>query len=120
MRKLSFLIFFFSLIGCSINQSNESKFGASYTINLNEQSPLLEADSLTISLSYSGCNDAHSFLLLKNISSSNSEIWLFKETADQPCDGIIQEVRRFELTEEILTSKKIVFITPMDESVILN
>ncbi len=119
MRKFTILIFFSSLIGCSINQSNEPRFGASYTINLNEQSPSSRSDSLIVSLVYSGCSDAHSFKLQKNISSSTSEIWLFKETADQPCDGIIQEERGFEIAEEIRTSKSIVFVTPTEETVIL-
>tara|TARA_B100000508_G_C11209566_1_gene156983 strand:+ start:40 stop:402 length:363 start_codon:yes stop_codon:yes gene_type:complete len=119
MRKLTFLIFFSFLIGCSINQSIEPTFGASYTINLNEQSPLIQSDSLIVSLSYSGCSDLHSFILQKHISSSTSEIWLFKETADQPCDGIVQEERSFEITEEIRTSKSIVFVTPKEETVIL-
>lgn len=119
MIKLTFLIFFSSVIGCSINQSSEPEFGASYTINLNEQSPLIQSDSLIVSLYYSGCSDAHSFILQKNISSSTSEIWLFKETEDQPCDGIVQEVRSFEVAEEILTSKSIVFVTPMEETIII-
>ena len=75
--------------------------------------------SLTISISYSGCSSAHSFTLKNRLSSSTAEIWLFKETKDEPCDGIIQEVRTFQLPQEISTSKSIVLITPVEENIVL-
>tara|TARA_R110002126_G_scaffold227147_2_gene371774 strand:- start:23600 stop:23989 length:390 start_codon:yes stop_codon:yes gene_type:complete len=119
MRNFRFILFVILLIGCSLNQSEETEFGASYSINLNESSPSIEVDKLTISISYSGCSSAHSFTLKNRLSASTAEIWLFKETKDQLCDGIIQEVRTFQLPQEISTSKNIVLITPVDETIVL-
>lgn len=119
MRNFSFILLVTLLIGCSVNESVETEFGASYSINLNESSPQIEVDMLTISISYSGCSSEHSFILKNRLLASTAEIWLFKETKDQPCDGIIQEVRTFQLPQEISTSKSIVLITPIEEAIVL-
>ena len=119
MRNFSVILLVTLLVGCSQNQSEETEFGASYSINLNESSPSIDIDTLTISISYSGCSSAHSFTLKNRLSSSTAEIWLFKETKDEPCDGIIQEVRTFQLPQEISTSKSIVLITPVEENIVL-
>ncbi|MEQ8523046.1 MAG: hypothetical protein RIB15_00015 [Gracilimonas sp.] len=119
MRNLSFLFLLPLIIGCSVNQTEESVFGASYTISLSERTPFLEENILNISLYYSGCSNDHSFLLKKRASTSRTEVWLFKETPDQPCDGIVSEVRNFEVPQEILKQKSIIFLTPIGESVVL-
>ena len=119
MKNFS-LIVFYLLISCSVNKTNESMFGAPYSINLYPNSPLIKADSLIISLSYSGgCDHVQHFELKKRFQHFTSELWVVKTTPEGSCDLYTTEERFFLLSENILDSKNIVLITPSFDRITL-
>ncbi|MBO6622186.1 MAG: hypothetical protein JJ892_14095 [Balneola sp.] len=124
MRTFVFILLVTLLVGCfdnqSVNSSEEIEFGALYSVIISSNLPTISNGNLIIKVSYSGCNDGHEFELKNRTVNSAAELWLFKLTEDQPCDAYFEEEKTFNLSESILSSEKIVLITPTDDRIELN
>lgn len=103
-----------SLSACITDQGKESsQFGAQYNLLQTSSLPSLSNDTLHIRVSYSGCSGNHAFTIRHSIkSSSTTEIWLFKETPDQPCDAYFEEEKTYLLPENIRSQQNIVLVGP--------
>ncbi|MEX2603783.1 MAG: hypothetical protein WD361_06255 [Gracilimonas sp.] len=123
MRTFSFILLFTFLIGCSENQSvnlsDEIEFGARYSIVMTSALPTINNGTLVSKISYSGCNDSHEFELKNQTANSIAELWLFKQTEDQPCDAYFEEEKTYNLSESILSAENIVLITPSEDRITL-
>ena len=123
MRTLSFILLFTFFIGCSeiqsVNTSDEVDFGARYSIITTSNVPTISNGTLISKVSYSGCNDGHEFELKNRMVNSTAELWLFKQTDDQPCDAYFEEEKTYNLPKSILGSEEIVLITPSEDRISL-
>ena len=123
MRTFSFILLFTFFIGCSENQSvntsQEIEFGARYSVITTLNVPTISNGTLISKVSYSGCNDGHEFELKNRLANSTAELWLFKQTEDQPCDAYFEEEKTYNLSESILSAENIVLITPTENRITL-
>ncbi|NBB76899.1 MAG: hypothetical protein GVY02_05915 [Bacteroidetes bacterium] len=124
MKKLIlFILITLFLFGCSDDPSGndleEIEFGASYRLIQDEELPQLFDRILTVRVGYSGCEGAHEFTLRSRINGADGEMWLFKETRDQPCDAFFNEVLSFQVPNDVFTSQNVVLITPELERIML-
>lgn len=97
-----------------------NRFGYSYSVDYGENTPLIANGMLHVIVSHGGCNPGHSFTLeYERIGSSAYEIWLYKETPDQPCRAYFSYSRSFTLPEVLRNAGRIILLNPVDESMIL-
>lgn len=106
-----------SLLGCITDQGKEpSLFGAYYDLVQTQAMPSVTADSVYVRVAYSGCSGNHLFTLrYRAIASATTELWLFKETSDQPCDAYFEENKTYSLPDEVRRRQKIVLVGPFDK-----
>lgn len=74
-----------------------SEFGAHYAI-VDSPAPAVRNDTLVVTVQYGGCSGNHAFDVRSRVLAAGTELWLFKETPDQPCDMLVIEERRFALS----------------------
>ncbi|HWP83412.1 MAG TPA: hypothetical protein VNN76_12255 [Bacteroidota bacterium] len=119
--KAILLIIVLWLAGCVLESSDDAvEFGASYRLLERTTAPLLTQDSLFVAVSYSGCNGNHIFILRYRAAGfSAAEVWLFKQTGDEPCDRHIEETKRFALPAVIKSSERVTLLGPYDKRIIL-
>lgn len=122
-KSIYFILMTCFLIGCSDdpagNELEEIEFGASYRLIQDGELPQLFDRTLTVRVGYSGCEGAHEFTLRSRINGADGEMWLFKETQDQPCEAFFNEVLSFQVPNDVFTSQNIVLITPELERITL-
>ena len=111
------------LSSCSENQAVNStekiEFGAGYSLVSNAKTPFIQNNSLVATVTYSGCNDRQIFQLMGRNTGNTAELWLFKETPDQPCDAYFREERIFTIPVNFLMADSMVLITPDLERIVL-
>jgi hypothetical protein len=121
--SITFILIILILIGCSDdpagNDLEEIEFGASYQLVQDGELPQLFGRTLTVRVNYSGCEGGHEFTLRSRINGADGEMWLFKETQDQPCDAFFNEVLSFQVPNEVFTSQNVVLISPELERITL-
>lgn len=108
------------IVGCTNDQDSEAtQFGSYYSLLQTQTQPSLTTDSLLVRVGYSGCNGNHTFSLKYRVISSIAEVWLFKETAGQPCDASFEESKVFAVPNEIRNSSKVILLGPQDKKFVL-
>lgn len=114
MKKTIYLLSFLFFTGCLSNSDDiDPLFGYRYNIVETDEYPVILNDSLIVKVQYGGCNDNHDFTILHKKESHNySEVWLFKQTPDQSCEAVIQEIRSFRLPVEVFSTNQAFVIGP--------
>jgi len=122
MKNILLLLLLLPIIGCLNGpRGDEFDFGSSYALSQTTELPGISNDSLNVQVAYSGCNGDHLFELKSRIDDSFvAELWLFKQTPDQPCDAYFVENRAFPLSKKAIHSSKIVLFGPGDKRITLN
>jgi len=104
------------IVGCINDQGNDTtEFGSAYNLVQTQTQPSLTTDSLLVMVAYSGCSGNHTFSLKYRVISSIAEVWLFKETASQPCDAYFEESKAFAAPNAIRNSSKVTLLGPQDK-----
>jgi hypothetical protein len=88
------------LLGCSDPVAPDpAAFGALYRIQPAPDPPVLNGQTLEMTLEYGGCRNNHEFELRSRVTSPNStDVWLRKTTPYEPCDMLVIERRTFPVT----------------------
>jgi hypothetical protein len=88
------------LLGCSDPVAPDpDAFGALYRIQEVPDPPVLNGQTLEVTLEYGGCRGNHEFELRSRLTSPTSvDVWLRKTTPDEPCDMLVIERRNFQVT----------------------
>lgn len=116
MRLSLYLLPLIFFAGCLTNTDDlDPSFGYRYSLIETEEYPVISKGSLTVKVQYGGCNGDHDFMIQhRKVSPEISEVWLYKQTPDQICDALFQEIRSFKLPVEVFSSNQIYVIGPDD------
>lgn len=102
-----------------IRDAQLNRFGYNYRIIDSEDFPTFKNDSLVVEITYSGCNSGHDYSLEYKRIGSTFELWLFKETPDEPCRAIIRDIQSFKIPKRVTESLHIFLLNPVDDRIIL-
>lgn len=121
MKILAYLFLGVICISCSnnnsVNSDIEIEFGKPYSIEIDSNTPTIEDGKLITKVAFSGCNNNLDFELRSNIKNSVTQLWLFKKTSNGDCDAYFMEELTFTLSQSMLSSSKIVLITPNNDEI---
>lgn len=109
------------LTGCTSNVTKEPiSFGAAYRLVQTASSPALVADSLRVTVAYSGCGGDKEFVLHhRTVNASTVELWLHKVSPDEFCEAFFEEPRVMQLPKGISPDQTIILLGPFDTKVVL-
>jgi hypothetical protein len=103
-----------------VEESTYNRFGYNYLLSEETHSPIVNNDSLSLTVSYSGCNNDHIFSLERpGIFTDNMIIWLLKRTPDEDCTQSFSEQLTFNLERFILFSENVYIEDPFGTQILL-
>ena len=121
MPRLSLALLVLALacsMGCATTTAPEqSDFGAHYRVPLQPDPPVLEATSLHLTVSYGACGTNREFVLrYRSRSDTYVDVWLRKDTPDEPCDMLVIERRVFPAPETVRDAAVVILLRPGDST----
>jgi hypothetical protein len=99
MKSTSIALAALVMLGCSDPVAPDpDAFGALYRIQEVPDPPVLNGQTLEVTLEYGGCRNSHEFeLRSRTTSPTSTDVWLRKTSPNEPCDMLVVERRSFQV-----------------------
>ena len=112
---LSFAAAFLGLAACDTTSSTIPSFGDPYTVERRQPAPVLDGDTLRVTVSYAGGCEEHTFEPATSL--AGTEIWLRHDANGDSCEAYITRALALPVSLESLAPPPIRFYVSRTETI---